>query len=367
MNRESNIELLRIVLLFGVILTHGMGSYMSHISVFDYKAVSWGWVYALTRPAVNIFVLISGYYSIGKTLQGISVINKIGRLLLQTLPAVFLIYFMMNIAGMPVHKIVFRFIADLVTVQNSFFHFWYLECYVILYLLAPYLNKLLNLLSQKEYLNLIFISSLLFIIFSSVNDLAGINLIYGYTYSSFTEMKSFNFIIFINLYMIGGYIRKYGFPALSRKYLVAIIVITGAIVSVLTMGYSFGYTPRNFLHEYLKGESVSHDFNFYQAFFKYNNIFIFVLSILLFALFKGIRIRNNWIINMLGHATSGAYVLHVIMLTAMYSLFCNGGEYPYWNSYHENIITILAMSILSFIGSLTLAVILNSINEKKYK
>lgn len=364
MKRESNIELLRIVLLFMVILTHAMGNFMAHIEVMDAPTVMWGMMYAFTRPAVNVFVLISGYYSIEKEISGVMVLRKTARLVFRMLPVIFVLTLL--VCTPPLYKVIFAFICDFITVQNGFFHFWYLVCYVILFLIAPYLNKLLNCLSKKEYFNLIVVSSLLYILLSSINDLAGFNFIYGYTYTSFTEMKSFNFIIFINLYMIGGYIKKYNvlFPKWSLALFIGIILF---IVSCLTLFYSFGYTPINILRESLKNVPISHGYNFYQAFFKYNNIFIFVLSIALFLLFKEMQVRSNRIINLLGRSTSGAYILHVIILTAMYALFCKTGVYPYWNTYHDNLLNIILMSFLTFIMSLILSLVIQYVYGKMHK
>ncbi len=61
--RNSNIELLRLLLLLMVIIIHVFATYMTSIqgegTIESFFAT---WLYVSARPAVNCFILISGFF-----------------------------------------------------------------------------------------------------------------------------------------------------------------------------------------------------------------------------------------------------------------------------------------------------------------
>lgn len=61
--RSSNIELLRIILIFMVILIHSLSSTITKSVNSNVNYIGFVGLYVFDRPAVNVFILISAYFS----------------------------------------------------------------------------------------------------------------------------------------------------------------------------------------------------------------------------------------------------------------------------------------------------------------
>ena len=108
---------------------------------------------------------------------------------------------------------------------------WFVETYIILILFAPFMSRLLQSISRKNYSILLGIQIVIFSVWYSVGLSAPV-LDDGY-----------GILNFITLYMIGGYIRLYGneirWLNLSRgKYLLLYLAC-----AVLTFGLSYFINP----------------------------------------------------------------------------------------------------------------------------
>lgn len=230
--RKSNLELLRILSMCGIIVMHysGMGGAVQD-NIFP--NFSWFFVHFLNGfciPLVNCFVLISGYFLIERKVFSL---KKPTELLIITAFYGGIAYIVYLITGDDIVSIggVLKAIFPFIEGKR-----WFVETYIILILFAPFLNKLLCTLNRLHYGILLVIQLSIFSIWYSVGLSAPL-LDDGY-----------GIINFLTLYILGGYIRLYGteskvLSVSKRKY--AMLYCACAIVTFVLSyfinpyGYAF--------------------------------------------------------------------------------------------------------------------------------
>ena len=175
--RQSNIELLRCVLMLMVVVSH----FVDHNILNKADPVAMGddnfyvshLMNSLCICAVNCFVVISGYFTIKLSLR---------RITLFLLPIVF-------------YQLLFSlvFYPSNHTITFSPFRYWFVAPYVVLILLSPFLNCGLEKISEKGLRNIIVVMLLLFVL----------------PIVSITGQNGRNVFMFILMYLSGYYIRHY--------------------------------------------------------------------------------------------------------------------------------------------------------------
>ena len=135
--RLSGVELLRIIAMAMVVLVHtdywALGEPSLDFCRTEFlKASGQYLVESFAIVCVNCFVFISGWFSIRQSVKGFA------NLLFQILFYSFLLYFSFCAAGIIPFDIK-GFIA-----HSNFFDYWFLACYIALYLLSPILNTFID-------------------------------------------------------------------------------------------------------------------------------------------------------------------------------------------------------------------------------
>ena len=243
---------------------------------------------ALCICSVNVFVLISGYFMIGK--------NRIN--IKRILSIVFAILFF---------SWIFLFLAKrfgltdldikgLITAifPVSYKLYWFPTCYLFLCLVSPFLNKLLNALSKKAYLLLL---AILFICFSVGNEIMALS-------DPFSVASGYSIVWFVFLYCLAGYIKIYGihFKLSKRKWLL-LYFLSAALVFGVTAMLSLLSDRFTIIDRY--GLELH--------FARYCSILVSFESIALFMCFKDAEIKNGFIqkiIAFLAPLTFGVYLIH---------------------------------------------------------
>ena len=193
--RNSNIELLRIVCMMGVVALHYVHKDMGGVEAYmAYPNFNWFFVNAVRSiaiPLVNVFVIITGYFmvhsakwSIRKALNLILIIMFYG-LILYLIDVVFK---QKEFSVLGLVKNIFPFMFGGV---------WFARTYIILILIAPFMNKLLLSISMKHYRILIVVQLLLFSAWYST----GLK-------SPITD-DGYGILHFITLYILGGYMGRF--------------------------------------------------------------------------------------------------------------------------------------------------------------
>ena len=285
--RQSNIELLRILVMLGVVVLH-MNLYgLKMATEFSRKFIFMHFTESLFICAVNVFVLITGYFSYK--------INKISvRKIIELIVEVILVKETLYIA----YSILQRTPISLSTIiTNLIPNNYFVILYCVLLCMAPFISKLFGVLCEKQ--RKYFVCSIL-IVFSfytfmtdaleaiSRTSFAGINSIglYG-------DQQGYTIINFMLLFIVGAYLRitnvQYNLKNSIALYMVStMLIFFAALVSVR---YSFA-----------------------QISYNYNNPLVIFQAVGLFMIFKNLSIGSNKIINVLAKSSFMTYLIHPAIL-----------------------------------------------------
>lgn len=298
--RNSNFELMRIISMLFVVIYH-----VRMHSGFDVRATGTvdlvlSFITSIIVVHVNSFVLLSGYFQ-SKSKMKISKAIKLNN------ATWFYKVLFLIIALLLVNKFGIRVDGNFEKINilktlSPLDHgiYWFIDCYLVLYLISPLLNKLIANLTKKEFEKALL---LLFVLFSIIPLLTVEEVIYTRVGHSVTT--------FILLYFIGAYLRiypikeNYYFKRMSkrlRQTLYILIIITVPVIS-------------------LSGRLVAEKINGYGVvpaqlsqillinYLGFGSPFIIIESVAYLLLFESFSI-NNRIINKLSQYTFGVYLVH---------------------------------------------------------
>lgn len=299
--RLSNFDALRIlamiIIVFHHIIVHsvvtqindiqGQGAVFAH-PVFYKKFVLLDYG-ALFGPLGNtIFIMISGYFLVSKG-SNVNVGKSAAKLLSQLLTATaFLTVFSLYICftNYPFYD----------TINLSYFHngCWFVGYYFIIIVLGRlFLNNWLLKLDKKKYLYFLLTLCALVQLYYSRNI---INNFIG------------DFYLIINgvfIYSTGGFIQKYNPLQRIHTY-----VITLSLIAVnLLIPLSTYITRLSAINKYLSGPQNE---SFVQPLYSIENynLIVFTICLLIFELFKRIKLKHSKIISYLGSSTFMVYLTH---------------------------------------------------------
>ena len=282
--RDSNIELLRILTMLGVVILHynnpTMGGGLAN--VISRSANHWILLSleGFFVCAVNLFLLITGYFSCTSTRANPA---KAITLVLQVMVFRGIEYGLslledntFNINGL---------IGGLLPIN------YFVMQYVTVYLLSPYINLLLKKLSATGLRQLLIVALLLLSVWPTMVDL-----LQEYTVRSYPGLSTialdgsghgYNLINFILLYIIGGILRLTE-VSVKKRYCVLVIAACTAVIAI-------GYTI-------IPGTIGS-----------YCNPLVILEAIAIFLLFRQIPLRSR-IINFLAKGAFTTFLLHMVFL-----------------------------------------------------
>lgn len=290
--RDSGIDLFRIILAVMVILIHinapATGNVYSNVDWMPMKFLVYGTM-ALIYPAVNCYVLISGYYSFRNNRGIRDVFRSLLRLWLCLLFFSLIGYIVACLSGFQffsIKELVARFFP------LSTGEWWFMTNYFVMMLLSPALNRLLDKLDRKAFFRYMAIALLICSIlpfFVKYNDVIGL-------------LNGSGLIWFVILYITGGGIYKFYYKENQeahtrftvRKSLVAYIVLS---VSLVAFGLLFGKV--RFLNGY--------------TFSMYNSPVVYLQAVCLFFIFKAIKVNGRFslkVITAFSGLSLASYILH---------------------------------------------------------
>ena len=195
--RKSNLELLRIVSVLIIILSH----YVGH-SGFDFAGEGFSFnrlfieSFRLGAVGVDIFILISGYFLVTAEFKFSKLIKLECEVLFYSILLGVVFFFTTDLVGMK--ELVFSFLPSL---SNSY---WFISTYLLLYLLSPFINKMIHAIGQKGHARLLVILYAVYVLIPTVTNL--------------TLAGTSNIMLFLLLYLTAAYYRLYDGP-LGQKLL----------------------------------------------------------------------------------------------------------------------------------------------------
>jgi len=282
--RNSSIELLRIISMILIIAHH----FAVH-GGFGYKSeeilLNRFWIQFLAiggKIGVNVFILITGYFLINSKKTKVI---KLIKLVFQMLTYSYIGFALTLITKKEEYR-------GRLLVQHllpiSYGIWWFASCYVILYLLHPYLNVILNSISREKFKNLLLLVFTLWCFIPTIS-------MYVWTFAPSLEILSYNkssLFWFVYLYSLAAYIRKYPIGENKGIKYVAVSFALYLIKWIITV-----------ILDVTDNKSDSNNL------FEMNNLLILAISLALFIGFTNFTIESSFI-NFVSATTFGIYLIH---------------------------------------------------------
>ncbi|MBR6968592.1 MAG: acyltransferase [Ruminococcus sp.] len=294
--RASNIELLRILTMLGVIVLHynnaGIGGGFALVEKNSLNFYIMHIFESISIVAVDLFVLISGFFMCRSTKRDIF---KPLSLIFQVIVFKELIYILsVLLSGKSISlKAV---LLDLV--PNNYF----VILYIAVYLVSPFINLLLEALDGRNRKRLVILLMIVFSLEPTVVDM--LNEIRGETFHGLSTVGAYgsqwgySAVNFILMYIIGAYLRYNedkikSFPKWKAGLGFIAFVAADTVWSL-----------------------VNEHFTIYDArsAYEYCNPLVIGGTVLIFVLFHNMQIRSSRIINLLAKASFTVYLTHAAML-----------------------------------------------------
>lgn len=296
--RLANFDVLRCLAMFMIILIHFFGHGMKHASIsgdfcFQLNTPVGGInyivsqiIYVLSLTAVDLFVFITGYFSISKQQL------RLGKLAKLWVEVVFYSVTISAIFYFSLHSISRTdLLKSLLPIRSS--QYWFFTSYFGLMLLSPFLSKIAGQISHKSY-----VVGLLALSFITLD-------FYKFPYAhQYGNDYGTSLLFFVLLYYVGGYFRLYGnmlptgwihISNVNHKNALMLAIVT-ALVCVLGMIKGIDFTS-------MRAITVG---------FPYHS-FTLLVAIAFFQFFANLHFNNNKFVKLsyrIAPYTFAVYLIH---------------------------------------------------------
>ena len=311
--RYSNIELLRIVAALGIIVIHIGDGRMNTLELWSANQTVMCLIESFAHCCVNIYILITGYFlaKSDRRFWGKPIDLLIQVFLVQF--AMFLVYVLANSLELTIRNFA------LYCTPNNYF----VILFITLYILSPYLNKILRGFSSYEWKVYVIIVMSVFSCYAVFVDFYGE--IMGKEWfglspiGAWGNQQGFTIVNFIILYSLGAYLRCNNLMnKLSLKK--ALLIFIGCIIVC-------------FLWAELNCTLPMHGL---RSAWVYHNPFIILMAVSIFVVFSKLNIKNK-IVNNLAKAAFMCYIVHTQILGLIK-----------WDDYFQGNVFVLLLIMLSF-------------------
>jgi len=272
--RKSNIELLRVISMVFIvihhIIVHILGLKTLETDSYDGEPILVV-VNSLLVIGVNLFVLISGYFSI--KLKWENILN----LFFTVFFYVSLDFLFCKFFNVPHSQ---KYISAFLL--GHWTNYWFIQTYVILCLTSPILNRAINSMNNKEYVH-------------NVALLVIANCFFGFVLGNNISTNGYQYFHFVTLYFIGGLLHRSAvlfdnYP-ITRNYLAYGYGVICAMIGVLCYVL------------YKMGEQGQ-----VWRIFSYNDPLIILSSVMFFYMFVKLRMSSNIVINAVASSVLAIYL-----------------------------------------------------------
>lgn len=285
-DRQMNYELLRIIAMLMIVCLHylskggALGDSKQELTTNGY--IAW-LIEAFCLVAVNVYVLISGYFGVDSQNFTIRKPFKIWRQVWFYSVTIGLIMLVTGAVPWNLYQGM-TYVFPIVTE-----HYWFATAYLLLCLMMPFLNAGVEKLDRKSFQWILIV---LFVLFSVAKTVLPMQLPWDH--------KGYDAFWFVFLYLTGAYLKKYEIHG-GIKWL--FVYVSGVFAIYL----SFLMLQVVYLKLGKLGDFVSYSYS-------YNYLFTYVAAVGLFLSFA--YVGKNWgektkkVISTLAGATFGVYLIH---------------------------------------------------------
>ncbi len=272
--RDSNFELLRIVCMIMIIMQHFgfWGDFDVSGSITTNTIVLQAIVNA-GKIGVNCFMMITGYYSAFGTFRASKITKLVARVWFYTW-TIALVLFRTGLGIRSWDNL----IGSALPISSG--TFWFVTIYLIVYILSPYINQVIQNIDREKYIALL---AFLFVIWSVVPSFV----------KPGWEFTNTGWLIF--MYLLGAFFKKY--PNVWENCKTQpLLFYVGAYVVLMGLTYL----------QDVRGEMIVYQ----QIVAQKHTVPIVICSVALFVFFKNIHIGQNKVINKIAASTFGVYLIH---------------------------------------------------------
>lgn len=281
-NRNTSIELLRIISMIMIMFHHFAyhGNFEWNFNEVTLPHLWYDFILMGGKVGVDIFVLISGYFLIENTeklFQPKKLLKFWGQVVFYSIMT-YLLSVMLRLNAFEIKQLI------KVCLPITYPGWWFASTYFMLYLIHPFLNKLLHGLSKTEYQYLILMMVLCWSIIPTAT----------------TQLFESNSLLwFVTLYGIAGYVNLYGGnQKLQSKHYFSLYFMVLIITYTVSTTFLFLGTK--------KEEWSTHAIDFFEI----ERLPILLMAITLFMGFVTLKTNYHKWINMIASATFGVYLIH---------------------------------------------------------
>lgn len=278
--RNSNIEMLRIVAMFLVLVVHAnffaLGS-PTHEEAIQKVFPTLGRFFfqSLSIGCVDLFVLISGWFGIRPNIRGFL------SFVFQCVFFLCGIYCVFLVVGYETFSI--NGVLECLAMTK---HNWFIKSYILLYILAPILNTYVEHSSEKELRNLL----LMFYAFQTI---------YGWiTASAIFFVGGFSTISFVGLYLLARYVRLYAGSWATMSWIKDLVVFLIIVCMLAVFAYVVCRIDIYGLYPPIRARIYS-----------YINPFVIISVLFLLLCFSKLKIQSSFI-NNVAASCFAVFLLH---------------------------------------------------------
>lgn len=348
--RTSNFEIMRILSMFFIVFYHfiiATGGDLVEVTNGNMRLILY-LLSMLMMVHVNSYILITGYFQYNKKFK----LRKLIDLLIMAYTYKVIIGIIYLFIGIPpLEKI------QIIRIFNplEFDNYWFIRIYILLYILSPYINIIIEKLNKKEHLKLIII---LFILFSCISTLTNQRTI---------SDTGFSIVHFVYLYILGAYLNKYNVLDTIKEKIknrnISIVLIRMYIVCGLINFLLYGLFS-NALAFTHKGILFEISNTMVNNLFYYQTPILIIQSIAYFLFFNTFSFTNN-LVNKVSSCILSVYLIteNNLVRTNMYKLL---DIYKYSNT-NKLLLVVAIYSILIILVCIIIELIRKYIMKNIYK
>lgn len=246
-----------------------------NLSSQDYFLLLLGWG---GKTGINCFVLITGYFMCTSNITKRKFIKLLGEVYFYKV-VIWTIFFLSGYEPFSVKEFL-KMLFPFFTVADNF-----TACFLLFYLLIPFLNKIINALTEKEHQALIIWCLGIYVVLPSFAKASVI----------------FNYVTWFSiLYIIAAYIRLYPKVWFNNQSLVGLLAGASLLLSWVSV------TCLAFVSRYF-GKSISLAYFFVSD---SNKVLALTTGVSAFLFFKSIKMGYSKAINAIAAATFGVLMIH---------------------------------------------------------
>lgn len=260
--RNANMELLRILSMLMVTMLHALDKSGLLVPLEgEIPGNAWiAWILeVLSIGAVNIFMLISGYFLVKAEFKLSRLLEIVCQVCFYALGA-FGIFYLLGLTTAE-ERDVYHLLHYIFPVHMNVY--WFITSYVVIYALLPVLGNGIRGLEKKQLRNVILILLVYECVFKSVLPAA-----------LEADSKGYSPLWYLIMFLLGAYFRLHGFQVLNKSWKGWIAYLTGSMLVLLEAAVLYRFH-----------ESTDHFEEILKVSTHYNHLFVVLAAVGIFAAF----------------------------------------------------------------------------------